>query len=70
MPSLFVPEKAPETIEDARAYPALRLFIERASAADSRLVMTAERAGIVAQICTQLEGIPLAIELAATRLPT
>lgn len=50
-------------------YPALQLFVERASAAEAALVLDAERAAAVAQICRQLDGIPLAIELAAVRFP-
>lgn len=70
LPSLLVPTKAPATIDEACTFAALRLFIERTTAVESRLVLTAERLGTVAEICQQLEGIPLAIELAATRLPT
>ena len=70
LPSLRLPAKAPATTDEASAYPALRLFMDRAIAIESRLVLTAERLGTVAEICRQLEGIPLAIELAATRLPT
>jgi predicted ATPase len=70
LPSLLVPTKAPATTDEASMYPALRLFMDRAIALESRLVLTAERLGSVAEICRQLEGIPLAIELAATRLPT
>jgi predicted ATPase/DNA-binding XRE family transcriptional regulator len=49
---------------------ALALFLDRAMAVESRLVLTAERLDAAGEICRQLEGIPLAIELAATRLPT
>jgi predicted ATPase len=69
LPSLRVPAKAPATTEEAYTYAALRLFMERAIAIESRLVLTAERLETVGEICRQLEGIPLAIELAATRLP-
>jgi predicted ATPase len=70
LPSLPLPETAPATPEEARASPALQLFIDRAIALESRLVLNAERLAAVAEICRRLEGIPLAIELAATRLPT
>jgi predicted ATPase/ribosome-binding protein aMBF1 (putative translation factor) len=70
LPSLFVPTAAPASTEEAHTHAALRLFIERAVAIESRLVFTAERLGTVAEICRRLEGIPLAIEMAATRLPT
>jgi predicted ATPase/DNA-binding XRE family transcriptional regulator len=49
---------------------ALTLFEERANASDARVSLTANNRETEAQICRQLEGIPLAIELAATRVPT
>ncbi len=49
---------------------ALKLFEERANASDARATLTAKNRETKAQICRQLEGIPLAIELAATRVPT
>ncbi|KRE24900.1 BTAD domain-containing putative transcriptional regulator, partial [Agromyces sp. Soil535] len=45
--------------------PAVRLFLDRAHAADSRFDLTAENAADVAGICRALDGVPLAIELAA-----
>lgn len=47
--------------------PAVRLFAERASAADPRFVMTLENAEAITQICRRLDGLPLAIELVAAR---
>jgi len=47
---------------------AVRLFIERATAVHPSFAITDENASTVAQICTHLDGIPLAIELAAARL--
>jgi predicted ATPase len=69
LPSLGVPAKSPATVEEAYSYAALQLLTERALAIDRRCVLTAERVSTVAEICRQLEGLPLAIELAATRLP-
>ncbi|MEI6877243.1 MAG: hypothetical protein WCL50_19185, partial [Spirochaetota bacterium] len=48
-------------------YDAVRLFIERARAVRSSLVVDDRSAPAIAQICVHLEGIPLAIELAAAR---
>jgi tetratricopeptide (TPR) repeat protein len=49
-------------------YSAVHLFVERAAAALGRFLLTDETAPIVAEICRRLDGIPLAIELAAPRL--
>jgi len=54
--------------EDAAGYGAVGLFVERAQAADSRFQLTAENSAAVIDICRQLDGIALAIELAAARV--
>src|SRR5262249_8582124 len=45
---------------------AVRLFVERASAIDATFVLAERNAAAVAQICRRLDGIPLALELAAS----
>src|SRR5207244_6534666 len=54
----------PSTINESEA---LRLFVDRAVAAQPSFVLTDENAGGIARICRYLEGIPLAIEMAAAR---
>jgi predicted ATPase/class 3 adenylate cyclase len=52
----------------AARFAAVALFVERARAADNRFHLTDENAPFVADICRRLDGIPLAIELAASRV--
>jgi non-specific serine/threonine protein kinase len=54
---------------DARAYPAVRLFQERVGGAWQDTVLNDEYAATVARLCQRLAGLPLAIELAAARVP-
>ncbi|UCM87581.1 BTAD domain-containing putative transcriptional regulator [Streptomyces marincola] len=67
VPPLELPEDAadPETIERSGA---VRLFVARAAAASPGFALTAENAEAVAAICRRLDGIPLALELAARRV--
>jgi len=61
---------APESeisCEDAIAIPAVALFVARARAADPTFVFDEVTARLIVEICRRLDGIPLAIELAAAR---
>jgi class 3 adenylate cyclase len=69
VPPLQVPEagRLPGDLAAVGAVEAVRLFVERAVAASPRFALTGENAPAVAEICARLDGLPLAIELAATR---
>src|SRR4029077_7483759 len=56
--------------DEALAFPAVELFVERAAERLGEFELTDENAPIVAEICLKLDGIPLAIELAAARVET
>jgi predicted ATPase/DNA-binding winged helix-turn-helix (wHTH) protein len=58
------------TAEVARRYPAVQLFMERAAASGYRSNLTDAEAQIVAGICRKLDGITIAIELAASQVGT
>ena len=66
---LSVPTDLVFRLSVARSYPALQLFADRATTADARFALHDETVGDVVEICRRLDGIPLAIELAAARLP-
>jgi predicted ATPase/class 3 adenylate cyclase len=69
LPSLAVPEPgSTPSAERALQYGAIALFVDRAALADTRFVLSDDRAPIVADICRRLDGIPLALELAAARV--
>jgi predicted ATPase len=55
---------------EAQAFAAVALFAERASAADSRFVLGDAQVPAVIALCRQLDGLALAIELAAARAPS
>jgi predicted ATPase/DNA-binding winged helix-turn-helix (wHTH) protein len=61
------PERPGLTASEVIAYPAVRLFAERVSARRGEFSLRDDEAPMVAEICRKLDGIPLAIELAAGR---
>src|SRR5439155_4635368 len=68
VPSLAVPAEDNQDIEDVLRYGAVRLFVSRARAAEPRYVPDNRVTAATTAICRHLDGIPLAIELAAARV--
>ncbi|MFG2049227.1 BTAD domain-containing putative transcriptional regulator [Micromonospora sp. NPDC048935] len=69
VPPLPVPEESGGTdLAALRLSSSVRLFVARAAAADRGFVLTVENATAVATLCRRLDGIPLALELAATQV--
>jgi predicted ATPase/transcriptional regulator with XRE-family HTH domain len=70
VPPLHLPDlqHLPSVAADVSWYEAVRLFIERAKDVSAGFELTDDNARAVAQICASLDGLPLAIELAAARV--
>jgi predicted ATPase/class 3 adenylate cyclase len=67
-PMSLPPRAAHVSAEMATKSEAVRLFVERAAAASGTFALTDDNAAAVAGICARLDGLPLAIELAAARV--
>jgi predicted ATPase/serine/threonine protein kinase len=69
VPPLALPDShSTSSVELLSQYPAVALFIQRAVAAKPDFELTRENAPAVSEICARLDGLPLAIELAAARI--
>jgi predicted ATPase/DNA-binding XRE family transcriptional regulator len=67
IPPLAVPVGRIPSPEEALTYGAVALFADRVRAADARFAVTLENVEPIVEICRRLDGLPLAIELAAAR---
>jgi predicted ATPase/DNA-binding winged helix-turn-helix (wHTH) protein len=65
LPLDFPPADSGQTADVVLRYPAVQLFVERVKARGSNFVLTDSEAPFVAEMCRRLDGVPLAIELAA-----
>src|SRR5687768_2535527 len=68
LPSLSIPEQEENSVEKLTEYESVRLFAERAALALSSFTLTEENIRTVVEIGRRVDGIPLAIELAAARV--
>lgn len=68
IPSLAIPSLETLTAQSLSQYESVRLFYDRALSIQPNFSITDQNATAIAQICNQLDGIPLAIELAAARV--
>ena len=69
VPPMSMPDpRRIDDVESLETYESIKLFLQRARAVKPDFVMTEENASVVSEICVKLDGLPLAIELAAARV--
>ncbi|WP_158409223.1 adenylate/guanylate cyclase domain-containing protein [Fimbriimonas ginsengisoli] len=68
VPSMELPAKENRSLTKLRDSDPIRLFVDRAALAQAGFALTQENSETLSRICEELEGIPLAIELAAARV--
>jgi len=68
VPSLTTPDPIHVTVDTLSNYESIQLFVERAQSTLAGFILTEKNAPAIAQVCRDLDGIPLALELAAARV--
>jgi non-specific serine/threonine protein kinase len=68
VPTLTIPDSVNATLDALSESEAAKLFLERAGSTGTGFTLTGENAPSIAEICRHLDGIPLALELAAARV--
>ncbi|HEY3671857.1 MAG TPA: BTAD domain-containing putative transcriptional regulator, partial [Acidimicrobiia bacterium] len=68
VPPLPVPARVDVSLEELAIVPAVQLFVERARSAQPDFTLDRENHEAVAELCIRLDGVPLALELAAARM--
>jgi predicted ATPase/DNA-binding SARP family transcriptional activator len=68
VPPLPLPDGAREDLETVMGAPAVRLFVQRAASVRHGFTLTEDNCADIVQVCTLLDGLPLALELAASSL--
>ncbi|WP_122430501.1 ATP-binding protein [Pseudomonas viridiflava] len=69
-PLAVPPSSAQISVEQGLAYPAVQLFVSRAQACQQGLVLRDRDMNVIGDLCRKLDGIPLALELAAAQVNT
>ena len=68
VPPLSVPAHGATGLDRVQDIPAVQLFVQRARGADAQFVLDDGNASVISEVCQRLDGLPLALELAAARV--